>query len=138
MKKISSVEDLQVYRKLCALHLEINDITIKFPEFELYELGAQLRKSSNAAPASIAEGLHNKRLNLEVIHKVLGELNGTKHYLNIAFKKCYIKQSKYEDLMRQCDECGRLLHSLEKSIYWRSKPSPFTKNQFTTINNRRQ
>jgi len=138
MKKISSVEDLQVYRKLCVLHLEINDITINFPEFELYELGAQLRKSSNAAPASIAQGWNNKHLSLEVIHKVLGELSGTKHYLKIAFKKCYIEQSKYADLIRQCDECERLLNSLEKSIYWRSKPSPFTKYQFTANNNRKQ
>lgn len=38
-KKIKSFEDLEVYQKLLELHLEISKISLKFPEYELYELG---------------------------------------------------------------------------------------------------
>jgi len=51
-KKIESFEDLEVYQRLCQLHLEINEETLKFPKFELHELGSQLRRSSNSAPAN--------------------------------------------------------------------------------------
>lgn len=41
-EKIESFEDLEVYQRLCQLHLEINDITLKFPQFELRELGSHV------------------------------------------------------------------------------------------------
>lgn len=55
-KKIESFEDLEVYQKLCELHLEVCELTYTFPKFELYELGSQLRRSSNSSPANIVEG----------------------------------------------------------------------------------
>lgn len=47
-RKIESYEDLEVYQKLCDLHIEVNDLTFTFPKFELYELGSQVRRSSTA------------------------------------------------------------------------------------------
>lgn len=45
------VEDLEVYKKLFHLVLEVHELTMTFPKHELYELGSQLRRSSNSAPA---------------------------------------------------------------------------------------
>ena len=123
-KKIESYEDLKVYQKLCELHLEVNELTFTFPKFELYELGSQLRRSSNSAPANIAEGWNNKHINiyLEGINRAQGELRETKHHLKIAFKKGYMKQTRYEGLINRYDECGRMLKALEKSlVLWKSK-----------------
>lgn len=58
--KIQSFEDLKVYQKLCELHIEVHELTLTFPDFEKYELGSQLRRSSNSAPANLAEGWNNK------------------------------------------------------------------------------
>lgn len=52
--KIESYEDLEVYQRLCDLHIKVNELTFLFPKFELYELGSQLRRSSNSAPANVA------------------------------------------------------------------------------------
>ena len=49
------VEDLEVYKKLCRLHIEVCDLTHKWPQEEKYELGSQARRSSNSAPAQLAE-----------------------------------------------------------------------------------
>lgn len=124
-KKIESFEDLEVYQKLCDLHLEVHKLTFTFPKFELYELGSQLRRSSNSCPANIAEGWNNKHINiyLEGINRAQGELRETKHHLKMAFKKGYMEQTKYEDLINRYDQCGRMLKSLEKSlISWKTKP----------------
>lgn len=128
-KKIESFEDLEVYQKLCEIHLEVNELTFTFPKFELYELGSQLRRSSNSSPVNIAEGWNNKHINiyLEGINRAQGELRETKHHLRIAFKKGYMENIKYEDLLNRYEECGRMLKALEKSlISWKSKNTNLT------------
>lgn len=116
--KIRSYEDLEVYKRLCKLHLEINNISFKFPNFEIYELGSQIRKSSNSIPANIAEGWNNKHLNiyLESINRAIGELRETLHHLYIAFKKDYIDEIKYKNLRERYEECGKMLKGLERSL----------------------
>jgi four helix bundle protein len=95
-RKIESYEDLEVYQKLCDLHIEVNNLTFTFPNFEIYELGSQLRRSSNSAPANIAEGWNNKHINiyLEGINRAQGELRETRHHLKMAFRKStWMKQN---------------------------------------------
>ena len=117
-KRITSYNDLEVYQKLCDLHLDVNKLTFTFPKFELYELGSQLRRSSNSIPANIAEGWNNKHINiyLEGINRALGEMRETEHHIKIAFRKGYIGKSMYSDLETRYNECGRMLKSLEKSL----------------------
>ena len=40
---MGSFEDVEVYQKLCRLHVEIHEASLKFPEFEMYELGSLLQ-----------------------------------------------------------------------------------------------
>lgn len=116
--KINSVEDLKVYQKLCNLTLEIHELTISFPKFELYELGSQLRRSSNSAPANLAEGFNNKHTNiyLEGISRTQGELRETIHHLKVAFRKNYFNKDKLQYFLKEYDICGRMLTNLEKSL----------------------
>lgn len=117
-RKINSVEDLEVYKRLCSLVIEIHKITLKFPKFELFELGSQLRRSSNSAPANLAEGFNNKHTNiyLEGISRAQGEIRETIHHLKIAFRKKYINQANLILLLKEYDTCGRMLTNLEKSL----------------------
>jgi hypothetical protein len=55
MKNYMDVEDLEVYRKLCRLHIEICDLSHSWPSEEKYEIGSQIRRSSNSSPAQLAE-----------------------------------------------------------------------------------
>ena len=122
-QQIRSFEDLEVYRKLVQLHLEVHELTLQFPKFEMYELGSQLRKSSNSVPANIAEGWNNKHINiyLEGINRAFGELRETRHHLTVAFKKKYLDENLYCDLISRFDECGRMMRGLERSLE-RTKP----------------
>lgn len=117
-KIISTFEDLEVYQKSLQLHLEINDLTLAFPKFEMYELGSQLRRSSNSIPANLAEGWNNKHMNiyLEGINRAQSELRETQHHVHVAYKKGYITQQKYEALKERYNECGRMLRGLERSL----------------------
>ncbi len=116
--KIESFEDLEVYQRLCELHLEINQITLKFPSFELYELGSQLRRSSNSAPANIAEGWNNWHINiyLEGINRAMGEVQETLHHLSMAFRKKYLPSGEYEGYRNRYLEASKMLRGLERSL----------------------
>ena len=118
MKTIKSFEDLDVYNKLTKLHLEINELSLKFPKFELYELGSQIRRSSNSAPANLAEGWSNKHIKiyLEGINRAQAEVQETKHHLYVAFRKNYLKEEEYSKYKSRYDECGKMLKGLERSL----------------------
>ena len=122
--EIRSFEDLEVYRKLCALHLEMNELLLKFPKFELHELGSQIRRSSNSIASNIAEGWNNKHLNiyLEGINRTQGELQERKYHLYIAYRKNYLSEEIYREYFEKYSECGRMLRGLEQSLLkWKSK-----------------
>ena len=116
--KITSVDDLEVYRKLCDLAIEVHKLTLAFPRFELYELGSQLRRSSNSDPANLAEGFNNKHTNiyLEGISRAQAETRETVHHLKIAFQKKYLPSEKLNYFLMEYDICGRMLTNLEKSL----------------------
>ena len=64
MGKVRSFRDLRVYQELKRLHLEVHDESLTFPRFGLYELGSQMRRSSNGAPAIPAEGYGSRHTDI--------------------------------------------------------------------------
>jgi len=111
-------EDLEVYKKLCQLHLEICQVSLQVPQFELYELGSQIRRASNAIPANIAEGWNSKHINiyLEGINRAMGELQETLNHLHIAFQKGYFTEKNYQEFRNRYQEAARMLRGLERSL----------------------
>jgi lysozyme family protein len=99
--KIRSYEDLEVYQRLCKLHLEVCHTTLTF-----------------SAPANLAEGWNNKHINiyLEGINRAQGEIQETRHHISMAFKKKYVSEEKYNYFIKEYDECGKMLSGLENSL----------------------
>src|ERR1700752_2468023 len=105
------VEDLNVYQKLFELHLRVHKLTLEFPKFEMYELGSQLRRSSNSAPANLAEGFNNKHTNIytECLTRAQAEIRETIHHLKVAEKKDYISEDLFKELINEYNECSKML-----------------------------
>jgi len=110
--------DLDVYKKVGELAMEIHRLTMKFPKFEMYELGSQMRRASNSCPANLAEAFGNKHTNiyLEGISRAQGELRETQHHLLMAYKKEYLNKKEYDDFINRYGECSKMLYGLEKSL----------------------
>ena len=120
---IRSFRDLEVYKMLCDLHIEVCELSFAFPPFEKYELGSQIRRSSNSIPANIAEGSGNKHLNiyLETLNRALGELRETLHHLMMAFRKGYMIEVQYTDFCNRYERCARMIKGLERSLINRAQ-----------------
>ena len=112
------VEDLKVYKKLFELALQVHELTMSFPKFEMYELGSQLRRSSNSAPANLSEGFDNKHTNIyiECISRAQGEIRETVHHLKISSEKKYLTEDHMQNLIGNYEECSKMLRGLETSL----------------------
>ena len=122
MAKVKSFRDLRVYQELKRLHLEVHRESLTFPRFELYELGSQVRRSSNSAPAILAEGWGSRHTNiyLEAINRSMGEVRETQHHLDVAHEKGYLSLERFGELDRSYESCGRMLERLHQSLsHWR-------------------
>lgn len=115
---IHSYEDLVVYQRLLALVFEVHEISLSFPKFELYELGSQVRRSSNSGPANLAEGWNNRHttIYLEGINRALAEVQETRHHLTVAHGKKYLTTEQYRSLLGRYEECRMMLKGLERSL----------------------
>ncbi|MDA0321966.1 MAG: four helix bundle protein [Verrucomicrobia bacterium] len=118
MAKLNSFRELKVYQKLKGLHLEVHRETLRSPKFETYELGSQVRRSSNSAPALIAEGWGSRHTNMyiEAINRALGEVRETQHHIDVAKDKMYLTEERFHELDSRYDECGRMLEGLHQSL----------------------
>jgi four helix bundle protein len=116
--KFLEVEDLEVYRKLCQLHIEVCTLTHNCPQEEKYELGGQVRRSSNSSPAQLAEKNDDRHIRnkIEGVNLSRAEAGETIHHLYMALLKKYLPQDKYLSLKSRYKECIRMLNGLEKTL----------------------
>ena len=117
-KTYMDVEDLDVYQKLCKLHIEVCDLSHAWPQEERYELGSQVRRSSNSSPAQLAEKHDDRHIRnkIEGVNRSRGEAGETIHHLFMAKLKNDIDQSVYSAYRGRYKECIRMLNGLEKSL----------------------
>ena len=112
------VDDLEVYRMLCQLHIDVCDLTHRWPLEEKYELGSQARRASNSAPAQLAEKNDDRHIRnkIEGVNRSRGEAAETIHHLFMATLKEYITKEVYQDYRDRYKRCIRMLNGLEKTL----------------------
>ncbi|MGD8523296.1 MAG: four helix bundle protein [Desulfobacterales bacterium] len=117
-KNYLDVEDLEVYKKLCQLHIDVCDLTYTWPKEEKYELGSKARRSSNSAPAQLAEKNDDRHIRnkIEAVNRNRAEANETIHHLFMAKLKGYMTEQVYLEFRSRYKECIRMLNGLEKTL----------------------
>jgi four helix bundle protein len=112
------IEDLKVYQKLCQLHLEVNEMSKRWPRDERFELTSQIRRSSNSSPAQLAEKHSDRhvRNKIEGVNRARGEALETVHHLFMAQLKGYHSPENYQAFYDRYQECIRMLNGLERTL----------------------
>jgi four helix bundle protein len=118
MSTYRRLEDLVVYQKLCRLHIEVCGVTHQWPPEEKYELGSQVRRSSNSAPAQLAEKYDDRHIRnkVEGVNRSRGEAAETIHHLYVAYLKGYETKETYETFRERYQECIRMLNGMERTL----------------------
>ena len=115
-------EDLEVFKKSHQLVLDIYKLVDKFPKSEKYRLVNQIVRAAYSIPSNIAEG-NSRNTTKEYINFLYisrGSLNEVKYFLLLAKDLSYINTDEYKDIFKLCNEIGKMLNGLIKSL--KTKP----------------
>ena len=112
MGTAKSFRDLKVYQAAREGARQIFEQSKNFPREERYSLTDQIRRSSRAIKAMVAEAWARRRYKAAFISKVdeaLGETYETQSWLDDALDSTYIAKETFEDLDRRYDNIGGML-----------------------------
>ena len=104
--------DLKVYQAAYMLAMDVFNETRTFPKDERYSLTDQIRRSTRGVAANIAEG-YRKRQHPKMFISKLADADGepaeSQVWLDFARDCGYLSNEKDAELIRSCQEVGRML-----------------------------
>src|SRR3979490_447420 len=112
MAAIRSFRDLNVYKGAREAARAIFEISKTFPRDERYSLTDQIRRSSRAVKAMIAEAWARRRYKAAFINKIdeaLGESNETQSWLEDGLDCNYFSPAEYQELNNLYCSIGAML-----------------------------
>ena len=110
--------DLRVYKESKALVKEVYKLLQKFPKYEVYALGDQLRRSVVSVPSNIAEGSgrFSMKEKMRFIEIAYGSLAESLCQLDIAHDLEYITDEEFENEQDRINTIGKQLSGLYSSF----------------------
>jgi len=115
-----SYRDLDIYKKAHKLAVEIHEMSLKLPKFELYEEGSQIRRSSKSIKSNIVEGFGRRRYKQEFIKFLsysLASCDETRDHLdNLYETKSLRDKVRYEYFCEEYDHLGKMMSNFIKSV----------------------
>ncbi len=116
--EISSYRDLKVWQAAITLTEDVYRRSSGFPKSETYGLTAQVRRAAVSVAANIAEG-HGRETTgafIQFLRVAQGSIKETETHLIVAQRLEYLRPAEAEGLLAQCDEIGRMLRGLIRSL----------------------
>jgi four helix bundle protein len=131
---IKSYRELDVWKKAHELTLLVFKMTESFPRADLYGIVSQVRRSSSAVAANIAEGFGRGTTKefLRVLQIARGELEETRYFMLLSCDLGKISPEEFAKIDADCDSVGRLMNGLARSLrarLLRQDQSPVTSHQ---------
>ena len=111
-KQINRPQDLAAYRAAYQLAMEIFRASKAWPAEERYSLTDQIRRSSRAVCANLAEAWGKRRYLAHFTSKLTdsdGENLETQTWLNFAHDCGYLESEQFTEFLHASEEVGRLL-----------------------------
>jgi four helix bundle protein len=121
---IQSYRDLDVFQRAMQLLVPLHKLLVKFPDYEKYELCAQMRRCSKSIAANIAEGYSKRRFEKEFrkhLNIAMGEANEMVVHLETSKLLQYMNAADCDSLVDGYTVVGKQLFKLMSN--WRTFPS---------------
>ena len=100
--------------------IEIHEMTMKLPKFEMYEEGSQIRKSSKTTKAAIVEGYGRRRYKQDWIKFIVYALSSNDetmdHLENLWDTKSLSDQVIYMSLKNKIETLGKMLNKFLQAV----------------------
>ena len=118
MSEIASYRDLKVWQSAMNIAEGAYTFTRRFPQAETYGMTSQIRRSAASVAANIAEGYGRDSTGAyaNFLCVAQGSLKEQETHILIAARVGLSDDGEGAVLLSQCDELGRMLRSLIRSI----------------------
>lgn len=115
---ISSYRDLKVWQEAMVVAEGSYVLTRRFPKDEIYGMTGQIRRAAASIAANIAEGhgRENSGAFVQFLRMSQGSLKELETHLMLASRVGITTVEEVKALLNRCDELGRMLRSLIRSI----------------------
>lgn len=125
---MKSYRDLDIYNISVELFLQIHPFTLKLPKFERYELGSQLRRSSDSIHTNIVEGYGRRRYQSDFIkYLIYAHASSLETICHLEkLKSLYPQfQEDLDEYISAYDSLGAQIFSFIKYVEknWNPKPT---------------
>jgi four helix bundle protein len=122
---IRSYRDLRVWQQSMDLAEATYNVTRTFPDTERYGLISQLRRAAVSVASNIAEG-HCRSLGDYIRHLLVssGSLAEMETQFTLSQRLGFLPGGSAEQLLQTCDDLGRKLGALRKSLRSRRSLTP--------------
>jgi len=110
---MSSYRDLEIYKTAYDLAIQVHILSLKLPQFELYEQGSQLRRSAFRIKDTIAEGYGRRRYKQEYIRYLVfahASCDETTNHLT-TLNELYPNIEGFSDFKEMYELLGRKIYS---------------------------
>jgi four helix bundle protein len=115
---MSSYRDLDIYKIAFELAIRIHNASLKLPQFELYEQGSQIRRSSKSVKDQIVEGYGRKRYKAELIKFLVyshSSCDETTSQLEMIMS-LYPEIEDFSQLLPQYENLGKKINTFIKYV----------------------
>jgi four helix bundle protein len=115
IRDLKTFRDLEVYQRAVTLQREVFESSRSWPRYEAYSLTNQVRRSSRAIGANIAESWAKRRYPAHFLSKLTdadGELQETEHWLETALQCRYVSCAQINEWLAEYTKVGRMLGSM--------------------------
>jgi len=121
-----SYKDLEIYQLAYELAIDVHQMTMKLPKYELYEQGSQIRRSSKRIKDTIAEGYGRRRYKDEYIRYLIfahASCDETISHLDMI-SDVHFPDAPLNRLKKNYDMLGRKINHFIQYVEhnWKTKP----------------
>lgn len=109
---MKSYLDLEIYQLAYKLAIEVHEMTLTLPKYELYEQGSQVRRSSKSIKDNIAEGYGRKRYKSDFIKFLVyahASCDETISQLNMI-SDIHFSEKPLSELIKKHDKLGKKIN----------------------------
>lgn len=115
-----SYKKLQIWILAREVVIEIHEMTMKLPKFELFEEGSQIRKSSKTTKAIIVEGYGRRRYKQDWIKFIFYALSSNDetmdHLENLWDTRSLTDETTFITLKNKVETLGKMLNKFLQTV----------------------
>ena len=126
---MKSYKDLEIYSLSYDLAVKVHNMSLKLPQYEIYEEGGQARKSSKSITSCIAEGYGRRKYKAEFVKFLIyahASCDETILHLNFIRDTHHLDQQEIELFIDSYEELGRKINRFIQYVEkgWNTKKIP--------------